>query len=328
MHIALVHDALIPPLKYGGTERVIYWLAKALLKLGHKVTIVAKPGSRVEGATLITPPSGVSVEDASPSDVDILHLWGTPNLAPKRPFVVTIEGNGRPGEHFHPNTLFVSRKHAENHGAIHYVYNGLPPEDYPCDKERGDYLVFLAKASWKVKNLAGAISIARAVKMRLEVLGSSDWPANLHKLLPTIRGVRYRGMVGELEKRTILRRAKGLLFPVRWHEPFGIAITESLASGCPVFGTPYGSLPEIVNDEVGSLSTSSADLETAVRNIQRFTPEKCRARVFEGFTDMDMARSYLKFYKSVLHTGRLSDQSPSVIMTNEGFVSQELLPWK
>ncbi len=328
MHVALCHDAVIPTLKYGGTERVIFWLARALIQLGHKVTLLAKEGSFVEGTQLISPPAGMKVEESVPSDVDILHLWATPNPVPKRPFVVTIEGNGRPGEKFHPNTLFVSKKHAENHGAIHYVYNGLPPEDFRSDAEREDYLVFLAKASWKVKNLTGAIAVARAVKMRLEVLGSRDWPVDFHRLLPIIRGVHYRGMVDDVEKREVLRRARGLIFPVRWDEPFGIAITESLASGCPVFGTPYGSLPEIVNDEVGVLSASSSDLINAIRKLDRFSPEKCRARVFQGFTDLDMARNYLSFYANILQTGRLSENAPTSVMTKKGFISQELLPWQ
>lgn len=328
MHVALCHHALIPPPKYGGTERVIYWLARALVRLGHQVTVVAQAGSDVEGARCVPIPEGAAGEDVVPADIDLLHLWGTPPARPtKFPFVVTVEGNGQPGERFHPNTLFVSRKHAENHGGVHFVYNGLPIEDFSSDPVREDYLVFLAKASWKVKNLVGAIAVARAAGLRLEVLGSRDWPLGLHRYLPAIRGVHYRGMVGDREKRAVLRRARGLLFPVRWHEPFGIAITEALASGCPVFGTPYGSLPEIVSPEVGALSARAADLVAAVRESGRFSPDACRARVRAGFTDMDMAHAYLGFYRSVLETGRLSDLAPSELRTKDGFVSQNLLPW-
>ena len=56
-----------------------------------------------------------------------------------------------------------------------------------------------------------------------------------------------------------------MIFPVRWHEPFGLAIVESLYFGCPVFGTPYGSLPEIVAPDVGVLSARASDLAEAVR---------------------------------------------------------------
>ena len=40
----------IPPPDYGGTQRVIYYLAKTLLELGHQVTLIAHPQSHIPGA--------------------------------------------------------------------------------------------------------------------------------------------------------------------------------------------------------------------------------------------------------------------------------------
>lgn len=329
MHVALYHDAVIPPRKYGGTERVIYWLIQGLRELGHRATLIARPGSHAPGAEVI-PIQERPWEALIPSDVDVVHLWSTPRTPPAaKPFVVTIEGNGQPDETFHPNTIFISRRHAENHGAAHFVYNGLDPEAYTCQQDRGGYLVFLAKASWKVKNLEGAVAVARAAGLPLEVLGSRDWPAGLHRLLPRIRGVRYHGMVDDARKREILSRARALLFPVRWHEPFGIAVTEALASGCPVLGTPYGSLPEIVTPAVGLLTARGREIVDVLRDgedTKRFTPERCRRRVFEGFTHLDMARAYLRHYQAVLETGKLSDakESPKAGVEASG---RGLLDW-
>ncbi|MBI3558678.1 MAG: glycosyltransferase [Deltaproteobacteria bacterium] len=330
MHIALCHNALIPPAKYGGTERIIYWLARALNRLGHQTTLVAQPGSNVPGTRFIPYQEGVAWESLVPGDVDLLHLWATPNPSPRRPFVVTIEGNGQTGELFHANTLFISRKHAENHAARHFVFNGLDPEDYTCAVDRENYVVFLAKASWKVKNLAGAIAVARGAGLRLEVLGSRDWPLGLQRLVPAIRGVHYRGMVGDAEKREVLSRARALLFPVRWHEPFGIAITEALASGCAVLGTPYGSLPEIITPDVGVLSANGRDLVDALKDPGRFSPERCRQRIYEGFSDRQMAQAYLGYYESVLRTGRIGDNSvdnPHTLDRGAGLSARSLLPW-
>lgn len=327
MHIALCHNAIIPPRDYGGTERVVAWLARALLEKGHKVSLVAKPGSEIEGAQLIVCDPKASWDKLAPKDADLLHLWATPSVEPSRPYVVNIGGNGQPGEVFLKNSIFVSRSHAARHGSSHFVYNGLPIDDYACDAVREPFLVFLAKASWKVKNLKGAIEVARGAGLRLEVLGSRNWPFGIQKLFPPLNGVHYRGMVGETEKRRLLRKASGLLFPVRWEEPFGLAVTEALASGCPVFGTPYGSLPEIVTPEVGVLSTSSAALVEAIKRRVQFSPEVCRARVRQGYTHLQMADGYLEYYSNVLKTGELSEGSSKVVQTKPGFVAEELLPW-
>lgn len=329
MHVTLYHDALIPPPKYGGTERIIYWLGKALIALGHDVTLIAHRGSHIDGARLIELPARENGrwEERVPPETDLLHLWATPHRPPPRPFLVTIQGNGRPGETFHPNTVFISGRHAANHGASTFVYNGIDPDDYACDEERADDLVFLAKASWKVKNLQGAIEIARASGSLLHVLGSRDLPLGLQRSLPAFRGVRYWGMVGDEEKKSVLRKARALLFPVRWPEPFGIAITEALASGCAVFGTPYGSLPEIVSEPVGLLSADASELIAGLKT-RHFSPQACRARVVQGgFTHLDMARKYLGLYAKILEAGSLR---PGVTELRCRFTepAETLLPWK
>lgn len=334
MHITLYKPGKvpIPPKLYGGTERIIYWLGKALVELGHRVTLIANPQSNIPGAEL----RALSSEEIDartwlklvPDETDIVHLWDTDKPNADKPFVVTVEGNGQPGQKFHPNTIFISRKHAENHGSQHFVHNGLDISEYECFETRDDYAVFLAKASWSVKNLSGAIEVARRAGLELRVLGSRNWPFDLQKLLPAVRGVRYLGMVGGTEKVQLLSHARCLIFPVRWHEPFGIATIEALASGAYVAATPYGSLPDIVTPEVGRLSASAQELVDAVKNPQRFSPQKCRQHIVtNGFSHLDMARKYLRCYESVLAHGRLGSPNEPFPATAPGFVAKTLLPW-
>ena len=326
MHIVLYHDALIPPANYGGTERIIYWLGKALAARGLRVTLIAQPGSEIPGVEVIPLESHLHWTDLIPSQADILHLWSTPSELPLKPFVVTIEGNGKPGECFHPNTIFISQKHAENHGSKHFVYNGIDPEDFQGFGKRGEDLVFLAKASWSVKNLSGAISVARKAGLKLHVLGSRNCPLSVHRFFGNLGQIRYHGMVGDKEKREVLAQAKALLFPVRWHEPFGIAITEALASGCPVFGTPYGSLPEIISHDVGYLSADGNILAEKIHEM-KISPATCRARLSQGFTSHQMAGNYLTYYEKVLQTGSLLNPGEPSPRTPATPALTDLLPW-
>lgn len=329
MHIALCHDAVIPPKTYGGTERVIFWLAKALHELGHKTTLIAKAGSDVSFTQFIELTPGKTLDELLPNDVDVAHLWATPRKPPRKPFVVTIEGNGSYNELFHPNTIFISESHARNHGSRHFVYNGADPKDFYCSDARDDYIVFLAKASWKVKNLAGAVAVARASGTRLEVLGSRNWPLGAHRWLPSIRGVRYHGTVDDACKRRLLSRARALLFPVRWHEPFGIAVIEALLSGCPVFATPYGSMPEIVSKKVGVLSASGAELAWALQSAKQFNPLEIRKYATERFDHLGMARAYLNYYERVIRTGHLeSPFAASPPRASRQAALKSLLPWQ
>ncbi|MFM2296152.1 MAG: hypothetical protein RLZZ350_2565 [Verrucomicrobiota bacterium] len=334
MHIALKVPGRIPiPAKlYGGTQRVIYWLGKALLELGHEVTVLGPPGCELPGADI-----RVLTHDHDdprawwpliPARADLVHLWDTTTPQCEKPFLVTVEGNAKAGQSFHAHTVFVSRRHAANHGSPHFVYNGLDPADYSFSETRGDYAVFLAKARWAVKNFPGAVAVARRAGIPLHVLGSRNWPLNLQKLLPTIRGVKLHGMIGGEAKRALLARARCLIFPVRWEEPFGVALTEALVSGCYVVGTPYGSLPEIVTPQTGLLAADVAALADAARAPEKFSPTACRDRVWHGgFTHLAMAREYLKYYERVLALGRLGavgEPAPQAPLT---FAAKKLLPW-
>lgn len=54
MNILLIMDPgiSVPPLKYGGIERVVYLLANAYAEQGHEVTLLAGPGSHCKGKTI------------------------------------------------------------------------------------------------------------------------------------------------------------------------------------------------------------------------------------------------------------------------------------
>lgn len=334
MHVTLYKPGRvpIPPKLYGGTERVIYWLGKALIELGHTVTLIANRDSQIPGVELrpISPdePDPQAWHKLIPATTDIVHLQDTASPVAPKPFLVTVNGNGSPGQKFHPNTIFVSRRHAENHGSLHFVHNGLDPAEYGFSETRADYAIFLAKARWPVKNFQGAATVARRAGLELRVLGSRNWPLNLQRLLPAVRGVRYYGMLGGEEKRNLLARARCLIFPVRWEEPFGLALTEAMVSGAYVVGTPYGSLPEVVTPATGVLSATAAELAAAVRTPEKFSPAACRDHVLQGgFTHLDMARRYLGHYENILASGNLGAGPKVAPETRPNFRAKQLLPW-
>lgn len=334
MHVTLSKPSKhsVPPRLYGGAERIVYWLGKALVELGHQVTLIANPRSHIPGVEL-RPVSDDGNAAAwlklVPDSTDIVHCHFAPDPLPSKPFLFTVHGNGKPGERFHRNALFVSKRNAFNHGSRHFVYNGLDPAGFQYSDSRDDYAVFLAKARWKVKNFKGAVEVVRRAGVELRVVGSRSLPWNLQKFLPAIRGVRYYGSLAEDEKRKLISRARCLIFPVRWEEPGSLALLEALVSGCYVVGTPYGCLPEVITPDVGMLDTSASVLAKAVRTPERFDPQTCRNRVLQGgFTHLDMARNYLKYYERILTKGTLDDEDAPPPATRADFNARILLPWE
>ena len=95
-----------------------------------------------------------------------------------------------------------------------------------------------------------------------------------------------------------------------WHEPFGLAIIESLYLGCPVIATPYGSLPELVSEETGFLSDSESALAQALAGAGRFDRRACHESVKRRFSHLAMARAYQQCYERVLAGEALNPAPP------------------
>jgi uncharacterized protein YbjT (DUF2867 family) len=61
MRIALVAPLAeaVPPKLYGGTERVVSWLAEELVRQGHRVTLFASGGSHTAATFFIWAPQSL-----------------------------------------------------------------------------------------------------------------------------------------------------------------------------------------------------------------------------------------------------------------------------
>lgn len=308
MHIVIFKNALLPARRYGGTERVIWSLGKALTHLGHRVTFLCQAGSASEFADVQVFDPQRSVADQLPNDADLVHFHeAVPPLFETRPFVVTVHGNIAPSQPLPPMAIFVSHNHALRHGATHYVCNGLDWDSYPApqlDLPRSHYH-FLGKAAWKVKNLRGAIRVVDRVSGgHLQVLGGSRLNFKMGFRLTLNPHVHFHGMVDDEGKKQYICRSRGLVFPVLWDEPFGLALTESLFYGAPVFGSLRGSLPEIVTPEVGFLSNDEHELAEGMMRWQEYSPTRCHDYAVSCYDAATMARGYLRHYEAALNGER------------------------
>jgi Glycosyl transferases group 1 len=300
MHILFVNRAVIPVFAYGGTERVIWDLGQALVKMGHRVSYLVPSGSHCAFGKIIEIQSHLDWQTQIPDDVDLVHFQFNPglDLTLDRPWLMTQHGNSHVGEMLPMNTVFVSRNHAHRHNAQCHVHNGLDWSAYgPAELHKtDDYFHFLGKAAWRVKNVQGAIDTCLQAQTKLVVMGGDRLNLKRGFRFTWSRKIQFMGMVGGETKFAVMRRSRGLVFPVCWHEPFGLAAIESLYFGCPVFATPYGALPELIPPECGVLSNQQSDLASAIRHSS-FDRETCHHHAVEHFNADKMANGYFKVYE-------------------------------
>lgn len=315
MHILIVNNTSIPVKQYGGTERVIWWLGKELVKRGHQVSYLVGPGSHCDFATGVhTLNHSIPFNQQIPSGVDLVHLNCKVNEQPNIPYIFTLHGNNNDQYPLDLNTVFVSKNHASRYGSDSYVHNGIDPADYgdPGLDQKRNYFHFLGDGAWRVKNLRGAIKIAQQSKIKFRVIGGKRFNFNQGIRLTFDPRIKFEGLIGGEEKNNLLKGSKGLIFPVLWNEPFGLSIVESLYFGCPVFGTPYGSLKEIIQPNVGVTSNSLSTLVDAVQNANQFDPKICHEYVMENFTSTQMTDAYISKYEIVMNGQQLNKIAPTL----------------
>jgi glycosyltransferase involved in cell wall biosynthesis len=184
------------------------------------------------------------------------------------------------------------------------VYHGLPRHLYRFNSEPKEYLAFLGRICPE-KRVDRAIEIARRCDLPLRIAAKVD-PADekyyRERIKPLLKHplITYIGEIGENEKNDFLGRARALLFPIDWPEPFGLVMVEALACGTPVIAFGHGSVPEVLKDgKTGFIVNNVEEAAAAVRKLDRLSRSYCR-KVFETrFTVERMARDYLKIYAKV-----------------------------
>jgi glycosyltransferase involved in cell wall biosynthesis len=337
----------VPPCHYGGTERVIHYLAEELVRRGHQVTLFATGGSKTAGELVEVCPVALSRTERQTDplayhflqlglvaerarEFDLIHSHCDFRAFPLTrlldvPVLSTNHNRLDPPENLallaaYPDAPITCL--SKSHGAqvplarvLGVCYNGVPVSRFPYSSRPGEYLAFVGRLSPE-KGPLKAIEAAEQADVPLRIAAKiNPWERDYFEaeIKPRLHppAVEYVGELGEADKRAFLRDARALLFPICWPEPFGMVLIEAMASGTPVIAFPVGAVPEIVEDGVtGFLCDDVTGMIDRIRVIDRIDRAACRARADRRFSDAAMADAYLKVYTRLVSGDLLVDSLP------------------
>ena len=157
-----------------------------------------------------------------------------------------------------------------------------------------------------------AIEAARAAGLHLVMAAKCTEPAEQAYFNTRVRpllgpDVTWLGEVGQARKLQLLRRARCLLFPIEWEEPFGMVLIEALACGTPVVALDRGAVGEVLEHGVtGLVAGSAARLPALLREVERLDPRACRNSAEQRFDVARLAADYEAVYRCVLAAAEVS----------------------
>jgi glycosyltransferase involved in cell wall biosynthesis len=330
----------VPAPGYGGVESVVSTLTEALVRRGHEVTLFCAPGSvsganvvtllekshpdEIERALYEVDHVGQAFDQIDPASsvdrFDVVHdHCGFTGLAMANridtPLVHTVHGafTAETGafyrRHGHKGTLVgISRAQLASAppelGPIDSIPNPIDLRAWPLHERKGDYLLWVGRITQE-KGPHRAIAAARAADVPL-VLAGVVQPGKQaffdKQVAPHIDGnnVRFVGEVGGADKRELFARARGLLMPIRWDEPFGMVMVEALACGTPVIAFPEGAARELVIDgKTGFLVDDERAMADAIGRLPLIAARDCRTWVSEHCDVEVVSAAYERTYRSV-----------------------------
>jgi glycosyltransferase involved in cell wall biosynthesis len=339
MKIAQVSPLMeaVPPKLYGGTERIVAYLSDELTALGHEVTLFASGDSLTMAKLEAVWPCALRLDETirdylaphivmleilarQAEEFDIVHLHldylGYPILKRTEvPFLATLHGRldlpelARIYETFEDvPVVSISDAQRQPLPQAHYiatVQHGIPERMLLPGFGAGGYLAFLGRISPE-KAPDAAIRIAARAGMPLKIAAKVDKVDAQYfeeQIEPLLRAshVEFIGEIGDDEKAAFLGNAAGLLFPIAWREPFGLAMIEAMACGTPVIAFRNGSVPEVIDEGITGFIVDDEDAAVAATQKLRSLDRARIRRVFEErFTARRMAEDYVNIYRRVI----------------------------
>ncbi|WP_038533735.1 glycosyltransferase [Formosa agariphila] len=334
--IAVDPEIPVPPLLYGGVERLVDGLIKAYLKYNHEVILVAHEDSKALCTKMYAWPAKHSrgkmnvllntkrlFSVVSKENPDIIHsfarlLYLFPVMKFKNiPMVMTYgreisEKTTSLGYKLAGNKLKFTAcgahmlKNLQNKEPFVPIHNFTETDYYVPDYNlETEYLFFLGRIE-DIKGTKEAIEVALKTNQKLIIAGNIQPGHDEYfetEIKPYLSNqlIEYVGPVNDEQKLNYLQKASAFLFPIKWEEPFGIVMAEAMACGVPVIGFRRGSVPEVVKDEdTGFIVDNVEQMVEAVKKIDSIDRRKVRQDCVNRFSLDFISNQYLSLFDSML----------------------------
>jgi glycosyltransferase involved in cell wall biosynthesis len=197
------------------------------------------------------------------------------------------------------------------------VPHGVQLADFAFSETADEAVAWIGRMTPK-KGCHDALEVAAAAGVALRVGGAPQTRREAEYFRAEVEprlgpGVTYHGQVRRAD-RSGFYRARALLCPLRWEEPFGLTMVEAMACGTPVIAWDRGAVREVIRDgETGFVCPykDRGAMVAAIERVERMPDAEyralrraCRRHVEARFTIGRTADGYEEAYLAIAAEAR------------------------
>lgn len=178
-------------------------------------------------------------------------------------------------------------------------------EDFEFCDDKDDYFLFLGRVN-EDKGIHLCIQIAEHINKKLIIAGPGDLKSMGYANLPS--NISHIGYCNPRQRKKLLSKAKALIAPSYYIEPFGNIVIESLMSGTPVITSDWGGFVDTcINGLTGYRCRSFKDFINATKNIDQISSEKCREYAVNNFSIEVVSKKYDEYFSKLINKDFYAD---------------------
>lgn len=169
------------------------------------------------------------------------------------------------------------------------------PELFPFSEKKEDFVLFVGRMT-ELKGPHVAAEAAKRAGRKLILAGPGKYPVSYGE---------HIGEIGPEKRGELMSKARALIMPTLYIEPFGNVAVEAQASGTPVITSPFGAMTETVIDgATGYHCHTQGEFARALsdESLDALWPaEKIRQRVMDTYSTSVVALRYQRYFERLSH---------------------------
>lgn len=177
------------------------------------------------------------------------------------------------------------------------IPNAIDPNEFDYTEEKEDYFLYFGRVI-ESKGVHIAIQATHAAGKKLIIAGPGDLGVLGYPGIPD--HVTLMGLCDADQRRLLMSKAKAIIGPTYYVEPFGNMVVEGYFSGTPAITSDWGGFTETVENGVtGFRCRTFNDFVNAINNIDQIKPSVCRDWAMRNCSDEVVHQRFDDYFRNI-----------------------------